>query len=113
MKHLSRIKHLSYLPLAVFTALALASCGDDPELVKKRGEQDAEIARLKGDLALIQEQLKNLPPDKSAELAASKRETDMLDAKRIKLAEEVSDLQDERDRIQKEYDDYRRKYAVN
>lgn len=101
------------LPLAALTSLFLFSCGDDPELVKKRGEQEAKIASLKGDLALIQERLKNLPEDKSEELAASKKETEILEEKRQKLATEVSSLQDERDRIQKEYDDYRRKYAVN
>ncbi|MGJ8641985.1 MAG: hypothetical protein ACSHX9_01140 [Luteolibacter sp.] len=100
------------LPLIAVTSFFLASCGDDPELVKKRGEQEAKIAKLKGDLALVQEQLKSLPSDKSKELALSKKQTELLEAKRKKLATEVSSLEIERDRIKKEYEDYRRKYAV-
>ena len=100
------------LPIAVLTSLFLFSCGDDPELVKKRGEQEAEIADLKGDLALIQERLKSLPDDKSEELEASQEETQALEAQRQELAAEVSALEDERDRIKKEYEDYRRRYAV-
>lgn len=100
------------LPLALITPLLLLSCGDDPELVKKRSQQEAEIANLKGDIALMKERLKNLPPDKSEELAASQKNTALLEAKRQKLAAEVAELQNKRDQIKMEYDAYRRKYAV-
>jgi predicted nucleic acid-binding Zn-ribbon protein len=96
---------------AILTAL-VACDQEDPELVRQRGEQEVEIAELKGKLALMEERLKFMPADKSAELAAAKRETKELESERKRLAEELAALEEERRKIQQEYEEYKRKYVV-
>jgi septal ring factor EnvC (AmiA/AmiB activator) len=95
----------------VFSAL-LFSCGEDPELVRKHGEQEAEIAKLTGELALMEERMKYLPADQSAELAAAEQETRKLEADHKKLAEEVADLEAESEELKDQYEKYRVKYTV-
>ena len=68
------MKTPSYQLGAVLAAILLASCGGkDPRLVKKAADQQTEIARLRGELGLLDEQLKNLPQDRSAELAEARK----------------------------------------
>lgn len=90
----------------------LNSCGEDPELVKKHGEQKAEIARLNADLALVQERLKRLPEDKSVELEDAIAKSKELEAEREKLAADVVKLEAEQAGLQRSFDDYKRKYSI-
>lgn len=96
------------------TALCMfvISCNEDPELVRKHGEQEAEIAKLKGEITLMEERLKYLPPDQSSELAAAEQETRKLEAEQKQLADEVTRLEEEKDELKQQYEDYRRKYNV-
>lgn len=100
------------LILTTLTALALSSCGDDPKLVEKREKQKAEISHLKGEIALIDEKLKNLPPDVSAELAEAKQLAETQHAEVEKLEGEVATLDAKKRTLQKEYDAYRVKYQL-
>ncbi len=93
-------------------SLALTSCGDDPQLVQKHGEQQAEIARLEGELALLQERLKNVPPDQSGELKDTVAEAAKLESERERLSEDVSALEAEHKALLEKFEDYKRKYAV-
>lgn len=95
----------------VLSAL-LISCGEDPELVRKHGEQEAEIAKLKGELALMEERMKNLPADQTTELAVAELETRKLDAEHKKLSEEVAELEAEFKDLKDQYENYRVKYTV-
>lgn len=107
------IRSFSLLPFLTSAALlSIASCGENSELVKKHGEQQAEIARLRGEIALIEERLKSLPPDRSAELESALEASRRLEAEHTILAAEVSELEARRDSLKRDYEEYRAKYAV-
>lgn len=97
----------------IVLSLLFISCGEDPELVKRHGEQEAEIAKLRGELALVQERLKNLPDDHSSELEKVVMESKKLETERKHLTEEVSSLEAEQKVLQEKYEAYQRKYAIN
>lgn len=92
-------------------ALVLHSC-ENPELARKRDKQALEITRLKGELALTEEQLKAVPADRSAELAdleaTSKKQKEEL----AKLESEVAELESKKQAIDKEFEDYKAKYVI-
>ncbi len=88
------------------------SCNEDPELVKKHGEQQAEIARLSGELALLQERLKNVPPDESKELKNTRAEAEKLEEQRKLLSDEVAALEAEQKDLLEKFEDYKRKYSI-
>jgi len=94
-------------------SLILSSCGgEDPKLVKRHGEQQVEIARLTGELALLQERLKNLPPDQSKELSKTVAESAKLEVERTRLEGEVVVLESEHKELLEQFEDYKRKYAI-
>lgn len=98
--------------LAVVASLFCASCSDDPKLVEKREQQKAEISRLKGELAMIEEQLKSLPPDVSADLAEAKQLSEKQSAEVAALETEVAALDSKKRALQKEFEAYQAKYRV-
>lgn len=98
--------------LLILITLSCASCSDDPKLVEKREKQKFEIARLKGELALIEERLKNLPPDVSTDLIAAKQLSDRQTAEVAGLEKEIAGLEARKKNLQKEFDVYRAKYQV-
>lgn len=98
--------------LILLVALTCASCSDDPKLVAKREQQKAEIARLKGELALIDEMLKSLPPDVTAELAEAKQLSEKQSADVAALEAEVASLESRKRALQGEFDAYQAKYQV-
>ena len=98
--------------LVALLGFALASCGDDPKLVEKREKQRAEITKLKGEVALIEEKLKNLPPDVSSDLAEAKAASEKQTAEVAGLESEVAALEARKRSLQSEFDAYRAKYQV-
>lgn len=98
--------------LAVVATLFCASCGDDPKLVEKREQQKAEISRLKGELAMIDEQLKSLPPDVTADLAEARQLSEKQSAEVAALETEVAELDTRKRALQKEFEAYQAKYRV-
>ncbi len=103
---------LQLYPIVICVVLALASCGDDPILIEKLEQQKSEISRLKGEIALVQEKLKNLPRDVSSELAQEKQLHAERSAQVILLEAEVADLDARKLALQKEFDAYRVRYQV-
>jgi predicted nucleic acid-binding Zn-ribbon protein len=103
---------LSPGPLAVLFALSCVSCNDDPKLVAKRDEQNVEIAKLKGELALIEEKLKTLPPDVTAQLAEAKELSAKQSSEVAVLEAEVTGLEARKRSLQSEFDAYKLKYQV-
>lgn len=101
-------------PVLALAAIALLcpSCHDDPKLVEKREQQKAEIGRLKGELALIEEKLKNLPPDVSEQLPEAKAISEKQTAEIASLQTEVASLEARKRAMQSEFDAYRVKYQV-
>lgn len=100
------------LGLAVLLSLCCTSCGDDPKLVEKREKQKADITRLKGELALIDEKLKNLPPDVSVEVADARKVAESQTSEVAKLEEEVAGLEAKKASLQSEFESYRVKYQA-
>lgn len=98
--------------LILLVALSCVSCSDDPKLVAKREQQKAEISRLKGELALIDEMLKSLPPDVSAELAEAKQLSEKQSAEVAVLEAEVASLESRKRAMQSEFDAYSLKYKI-
>jgi hypothetical protein len=101
----------SSVALIVLLCLTMISC-DDPKLVEKREKQKAEIARLKGEVALIEEMLKNLPLDVTADLAAARQLSASQAAEVAELESEVAGLERRRRSLQAEFDAYKIKYQV-
>ena len=98
--------------LALLLVLACTSCSDDPKLVEKREKQKAEISRLRGELALIEEKLKSLPPDVSADLAEAKQLAAKQSAEVTGLEAEVAALEAKKRSLQGEFEAYQAKYQV-
>ena len=98
--------------ISVLAALACVSCGDDPLLVEKREKQKTEIARLRGELALLEEQLKAMPPDESKELAAAKKEAETQTADIADLEKQVAELTARKRSLEEEFAAYKAKYPL-
>jgi hypothetical protein len=81
-------------------------------MVEKREKQKAEITRLKGELALIEEKLKNQPPDVSADLAEAKKHFEKQTAEVVGLKGEVVGLDARKRSLQAEFDAYQSKYQA-
>lgn len=106
-----KLKFLSH-SMVLAVVVSCASCGDDPKLVEKREQQKAEITRLKGEVALIDEKLKNLPPDVTEELNAAKKISESQSAEVAKLEEEVAALEAKKRSIESDFQAYQLKYKV-
>ncbi len=99
--------------LVLSLALACGSCNkEDPQLLEKREQQKAEIARLKGEITLIEEKLRLLPPDVSAEVAAVTQQVEQKAAEVATLEGETATLESRKRALQKEFDAYRAKYPI-
>jgi len=98
--------------IPVSIALCCVCCQDDPKLVEKREKQKTEIANLSGELALIEEKLKNMPPDLSSELEKAKKQADKQTAEIARMETEISELEARKRSLQNEFDSYRAKYQV-
>jgi hypothetical protein len=98
--------------LAACFALSCASCGDPPELVEKRERQKAEIARLRGELALVEEKLRDMPPDVSNELESAKKKSAGQAAQITTMETEINSLLAHKRALQSEFDSYRAKYQL-
>ena len=98
--------------LAFLLAICCTSCSDDPKLVEKREKQKAEISRLRGQLALIEEKLKSLPPDVSGDLTEARQLAEKQSAEVAGLEAEVTALESRKRALQAEFDAYRAKYQV-
>jgi len=71
-----------FLPLLLSSLpLVLGACRENPELVRKREEQRAEIKRLEGEIALIDEKLKAIPVIHEDDLAKARKELESQNTK--------------------------------
>lgn len=97
--------------VALLVALCSASCSD-PALTEKREKQKTEIARLKGELALVNEKLKNLPPDVTEQLEEAKKVSEKQTGEVTALETEIATLESRKKSLQSEFDVYKLKYQV-
>ncbi|MEP4078960.1 hypothetical protein [Haloferula sp.] len=105
-------KRLTFTAIAILSSLLAASCGDDPELVRKRDQQRAEIRKLEGELSILKEQLKDAPKDRSAELKELQGKVKSEREQIATLEKEVADLESQRRKLDREFEDYRQTYPV-
>jgi Tfp pilus assembly protein PilN len=92
--------------------LSLCACKDNPELVRKREEQRTEIKRLEGELSVLEEKLKDIPPDRTKELILAKGEADAQTVEIEKLEQEVTVLDARKKELETRFSEYRRKYPL-
>jgi septal ring factor EnvC (AmiA/AmiB activator) len=97
---------------ALLLCLSFSSCGDDPELVRKREEQKAEIRRLDGELKVLQEKISQIPADKTTELSKLKQDAELQKDEISSLEDEIQLLQTKKAEIEKAHEAYKRKYVV-
>jgi cell division protein FtsB len=102
-----------FLPLLLSSLpLVLGSCRENPELVRKREEQRAEIKRLEGEIALIDEKLKAIPVIHEDDLAKARKELESQKHETARLEQEISDLEGRKRQLEKEFAAYKVKYRV-
>lgn len=92
--------------------LLSVSCGDDPELVRQREAQKVEISKLEGELAILDEKLEQIPPDRSEEVARLKADAETNRAQIAEVEAEIEALERKKADIEKQHEAYRRKYVV-
>lgn len=100
------------LLLSVLLAAGLTSCKEDPELVRKRDDQQAEITRLKGEVALLDEKLKEPVPDRTKDLAKAKEQIETQTAEIARIEKEIASLEAKKAAAEKDFADYRQKYTL-
>ena len=97
---------------ALALCLAFGSCSDDPELVRQREEQKVEISKLEGELAILEEKLEQVPPDRSAEVVQLKQDAETNRTQVAELEAEIEALENQKADIEKKHEAYRSKYVV-
>lgn len=104
------MKLIPFLIVAAFGAV-LSSC-DSPELVRKRDQQALEITKLKGELSVVEERLKDIPPDRTEDLSVIEQEAKTQQEEITKLEGEIKDLEAKKESVEKEFQEYKRKYVI-
>jgi chromosome segregation ATPase len=97
---------------AILCSLALASCSDDPELVRQREEQKIELSKLGGELEILKEKLERKPLDRGPELAELKTQSETNAGQIEALEAEIEGLERQKAAIEAQHEAYRRKYVV-
>ncbi|MES2982634.1 MAG: hypothetical protein V4727_10000 [Verrucomicrobiota bacterium] len=108
--HMNFFRH-AILLLSI--AMALVSCKDDPNLVIKRQQQEAQLLELDQELQSLEQQLKKKPKDVSVEIAVTKDELTVLQKEAARLESEIVLLREKKLLLEKEFADYRKKYPIN
>jgi septal ring factor EnvC (AmiA/AmiB activator) len=97
---------------ALALCLVFGACSDDPALVREREAQKVEISKLEGELALLEEKLEQVPPDRSEEVVQLKADVETNKAQIAEVEAEIEALEREKDKLEKEHEAYRRKYVL-
>lgn len=105
-----QLLHTAVTPLCGL--FLLTSCGDDPKLVAVSEKQKAEIARLRGEIALIEEKLRNMPPNLASELEAARIKSAQQKSEINQLESEITQLEAKKVSLEEEFKSYRLKYQL-
>ncbi len=101
-----------FTALIITLCFAVISCGDDPELVAKRDQQQAELRRLEGELMLLEQKLDKPPPDRREDLEALEAQIARDRAEIASLEEQVPELEARRRELELELQQYQRDYPL-
>ena len=84
----------------------------DEKTVNKIQKQKAEIIRLKDEIAVIEDEIKNFPPDIGVKLAESKKTNKRQAEEVARLEESIIELKRREIDLQNQYEIYCAKYKV-
>lgn len=98
--------------LAAFLLFINSSCRENPEKIIIREKQKIELAKLKGEIAIMEEKIKNLPPDSTDDLARTRKELIATNNEITQLQQEINQLEATKKALQEDFDKYRLKYQV-
>lgn len=90
----------------------VASCKDDSELIAKSEKQKEEITRLRHEITLVETRLRNIPEDKSDDVAAAEAKLKQLTFETNKVDSEITELQREKDSLDQELAEFKKKYPT-
>jgi chromosome segregation ATPase len=106
------MKFLNPLIFGLLMALLAACEGEDAERIAERERQRAEIVRLEGEIALLEERIENAPPDRSAELAEVKEAHARIKREIGQLEAEIGELETRKRELERELAAYQRDYPL-
>jgi septal ring factor EnvC (AmiA/AmiB activator) len=107
-----KLSHIFRVSAAAALGVLLVSCGDDPELVKKRDEQKNKLRQVEADLAVLREKAQSLPQDRTDDLKKLKATSDENLEKISDLEAQIEQLRKQKNQVEADQDTYRRKYVV-
>ncbi|HSP44201.1 MAG TPA: hypothetical protein VLO11_15100 [Luteolibacter sp.] len=107
------LPHFIFRPAIMLSLLCISCDSDDPALIAKKNAQATEITRLKGEIALLEEKLRNLPPDVSGELERRREEVAKQQAAIDGLEAGIREQEQRKNELQREFDAYKAKYGIN
>lgn len=111
--HRMNLPHFIFRPAIMLSLLCISCDSDDPALIAKKNAQATEITRLKGEIALLEEKLRNLPPDVSGELERRREEVAKQQAAIDGLEAGIREQEQRKNELQREFDAYKAKYGIN
>lgn len=106
------LARLLFPAVALVLCLSSSSCSDDPELVREREAQKVEISKLEGELAILEERLEQVPPDRSEEVVQLKEDAETNRAQIAEVEAEIEALERKKADLEKQHEAYRRKYVL-
>jgi|GEM_PF-3555950 len=104
----------SFFPKFILSLLVsiFSSCKRDEASANKIQKQDSEIARLRGEIAIIEEEINNFPPDVGAILEESKKINKRQSEEIANLEKDIFELDKRKNDLQNQYEIYRAKYKI-
>ena len=98
----------------VLAAACLSVSCEDKALTEKLSKQRAEIERLKTEADRLKDELGEKPEgDPAAALKAAEGELQAVKEEIEALVLQKEDLQNQREKMAKDFEDYKRKYAIS
>ena len=108
-----KLPQIISLPAVMLSLLCVSCDKEDRALIEKKNTQATEITRLKGEIALLEEKLRNLPPDVSGELERKRKEVAKQQAVIDELEAGIRVQEQRKNELQREFDAYKAKYGIN
>jgi hypothetical protein len=100
------------ISLTCLILIFATSCSENPERLKKKAIQQAEIQALDADLALLSQKLHNAPADRSDELKTNQSELLSIKTEIESLTQEVSNLELKKQKFEADFKRYQSVYKI-
>lgn len=107
---------MSYqFPVFVFLSLALVSCNpkEDPEVLKKLEETNAQVLKAEEELDVVETEIKRIKiADPSEDLTKLKLQSEELEAQKVALEAELAEIEKAQEKAEQEFAAYKKKYLL-